>query len=842
MSQDKEQELQIQFLQESHNNLNIIESVLLEVKNNSRLNIKDINNALRAAHSIKGGAGLMRLYILSDLAHKLEDAFKVLKTQKDLEGINAVQILLKSVDWLRKIVNASFEENNQALEQLINDCLPVFEQLYDILGDAAEEDATTILAPEDGLKDVLPLMFQTQVEGRLQYLESRLEEPEGLQQELIAIARQLSGLGQMFDLEPFTQLCESITTRATEANTDAEVVEIAHSALSNWRRSQALILGHSQEKPEVIVYSDNLTTKPPTPVSSPLPQQESDNIVRVSTRQLDEINNLSGELTIERHSLNLQLEQLHQLIRHLHQQLQNLDTESNSNIDVYNAIAKLKETTTDITISLEDTTQVNRSLNKTAQHLQHCLTQVLMRPLGDILERFPRAIRDLSMEYGKQVQLKITGAETSIERNILENLQEPLMHLLRNAFDHGIEDPDVRRSCGKSEQGLIEITAVYQHNRITITVRDDGAGISLEKIRDRALAMGLDQTLLAQANKEELLSLIFEPGFSTKEQVTTLSGRGIGMDVVRSNLKQIQGDIKVDTQPGRGTSFTLSVPLSLSVLRVLIIESQQMILACPCEVITAVFLQEQAITEAGKEFIDYQGDRLQLFRLSEYLKFNCLRYDQANIGKTPAIDAKTILIINQGQPIAVQVDRCWNEQEIVIRPVESNIPLPPGFSNCTIIGDGRVVPLVIFNELFYTGAKLEFLPLPIRQQPLALPSKKSTILLIDDSIYVRRFLANNLEKAGYFVEQAKDGLDAIAKLQTLSVDAIICDIDMPRLDGYGFLERLKSLPELKHIPVTILSSQRGDRHRQLAMQLGAQAYLYKPYNEYELLQVLKQMM
>ena len=199
--------------------------------------------------------------------------------------------------------------------------------------------------------------------------------------------------------------------------------------------------------------------------------------------------------------------------------------------EVIETIVQVEELTTDIQLSVDDTDQIARKLNKTSKQLQRSFTQVRMRPFSDLVERFPRAIRDLNVEYGKNVQLKIEGGNTLIERSIMEALSEPLMHLLRNAFDHGIEDAATRHSQGKPEQGLIEIKATHHSNRAIISMRDDGQGISLEKIRTRALAMGLDASLLAGASKEELLSLIFEPGFTTNDQVTALSGRGVGMDV-----------------------------------------------------------------------------------------------------------------------------------------------------------------------------------------------------------------------------------------------------------------------------------------------------------------------
>ncbi|WP_298910285.1 hybrid sensor histidine kinase/response regulator [uncultured Nostoc sp.] len=999
MLQDKELEIQMQFLEEATDYLNILEGVLLEIDTTNRIDLDKINAALRAAHSIKGGAGMMGFRSLSDLSHRLEDSFKVLKTKKNsLEIDTQLQsLLLSGVDWLRQIVELLAEGNVVEDQWLVTFCYPIFDQLHDRLGDPTPEDASTMLSPEDG-QDIIPLLFGTEVEECLQRLESILADSEqpGLHEEVVIMATELGGLGEMLQLAAFTKLCESITQQL-EIVSSSRIPEIAQLALLAWRRSQALILtnqldnlpteielgSYTQSQPllqaEVIpqviatdtevvstsvwqpentgenwinhealvqptagiaanftfvdaefaddVNAVNVTEQntifakennPPDarfgegkgePNGVGKEREIHENSVRVPSKQLEQINDLFSELIVQRNGLNSQLERLGKLLRNLKQRVQVLDQEnqelrtaydkispqaamsfgvqpqaenghqiqgtdrefdplemdrySDFNLrsqEVMETIVQVQEVTTDVQLSVDDTDQIARKLNKTSKQLQTKLNHIRMRPLSDLIERFPRALRDLNVEYGKNVQLKIEGGNTLIERSILEALNEPLMHLLRNAFDHGIEDSTTRRLLGKPEQGLIEITATHRSNRTLITIRDDGWGISLEKIRIRALAMGLDASLLANASDEELLSLIFEPGFTTCEQVTALSGRGVGMDVVRNNLKLIRGDVKVDTEPGVGTTFTLSVPFTLSVARVLLVEINKMLLAFPTDVISEISLlqDERVFQMAGSEVLNWQGTMLPLIRLTPYLEFNCLRYDISELETPAAINANSVLVVKgNNQPVAIQIDRCWGEQEVAIRQVEGNIPLPEGFSNCTILGDGRVVPLVNVNELLYWIAtnrqtprgtqlpsarlKTPFLIFDEDKISAASIKQKGTILIVDDSINVRRFLALTLEKGGYQVEQAKDGQDALDKLHSgLRVEAVICDIEMPRLDGYGFLGKVNSDVDTKNIPVAMLTSRSSNKHRQLAMQLGARAYFSKPYNEQELLQTLEE--
>ncbi|MBD2597593.1 hybrid sensor histidine kinase/response regulator [Nostoc spongiaeforme FACHB-130] len=983
MSQDKELEIQMQFLEEATDYLNTLEGVLLEIDTSHRIDLEKINGALRAAHSIKGGAAMMGFRVLSDLAHRLEDAFKVLKTRKtSLEIDQQLQsLLLSAIDWMRQIVDLLSTQSVIEEEWLTSFCYPVFDELYQRLGDPTPEDATTMLSPEDG-QSIIPLLFETEVEGCLQRLESVLADSQQpcLQEEVAIMAAELGGLGEMLQLSAFSQLCDSIK-QTIESATPERISDIAQIALHTWRRSQALVLTnqldslpraielseipttfttYNQTAPlstadaiaqflatdngvypeiELVIHQESeiaasnlmpvetdihpvnlpeinniIAEHKNEPITPSKDREHSENTVRVPSKQLEQINDLFSELIVQRNGLHSQLEKLRKLSRNLGQRVQNLDRENQElrmaynrvlsasirqnngsetdtedsalrtqhsglrtqhlstthhsleeihlrSQDIAETIVQVQEVSTDIQLSVDDADQIARKLNKTSKQLQTKLNQVRMRPISELVERFPRAIRDLNVEYGKNVQLKIEGGNTLIERSILEALNDPLMHLLRNAFDHGIEEPATRRNLGKSEQGLIEIHATHRSNRTIISMRDDGRGISLEKIRSRALAMGLDSSLLESASDDELLSLIFEPGFSTSETVTALSGRGVGMDVVRNNLKLVRGDITVDTEPGVGTTFTLSVPFTLSVARVLLVETSKILLAFPTDVISEVFLlqSDRIISMGGSEVINWQGTMLPLIRLGQYLQFNCPRYDSPELETPAAINASSVLIIKgNNQTVAIQVDRCWGEQEVAIRQVEGNIPLPEGFSNCTILGDGRVVALVSANELLYWIAtnqntpknnqlpsvrlKTPFLFVDSEKLAALPPKPKGKILIIDDSINVRRFLALTLEKGGYQVEQAKDGQDALEKLETgLQIAAVICDIEMPRLDGYGFLGKVKNNGDLKNIPVAMLTSRSSDKHRRMAMQLGARAYFSKPYNEQELLRTLEQL-
>ncbi len=502
-------------------------------------------------------------------------------------------------------------------------------------------------------------------------------------------------------------------------------------------------------------------------------------------------------------------------------------------------IVKLEEVSRDIELGLNEMGQAVSGLNYTSRTLKNRITQTQMRPFEEIVGRFPRVVRDWSVQYGKPVELKLEGATTLVEQFALDQLSDPLMHLLRNAFDHGIETPESRRLRQKPAVGTITLRAVNRGNRVVITVSDDGGGINLERIRDRIRQYNLPAQQVDAMGQQELLSFIFEPGFSTSGQVTELSGRGFGMDVVRTNLKEVQGDIQVLTESGKGTTFTITIPLSLSILRVMLLERNGSIFALPVDAVQEV-IQTPAM-EMPEPSMVWKGEDIPLVRLEEHW---AMESRPLAMSGQPLINCPMIVVVGEDRSsYGLTIDRFWQEQEVAIRPVASPIPLPPGFGGVTVLGDGRVVPLIEpiqLVEWIVAGPERE----PAQSAVPAISSRSNTakILVVDDSIHARRYMATTLERSGYLVEQAKDGREALDKLVGgLTVDAMICDIEMPRLDGYGVLEELREQPAYEELPILMLTSRSSEKHRKLAMNLGATAYFSKPYNEQELLTKLKQL-
>jgi two-component system, chemotaxis family, sensor histidine kinase and response regulator PixL len=976
MPVDKEQEVRLHFLVEAKEYLDTIEMGLIGVGTQG-VDRQEIDAVLRAAHSIKGGAAMMGFHDLSHLAHRLEDSFKVLKVGRiEVDG-EIERYLLWGVDRLRQI--AAFNREGATVDRawLEENADPIFNYLYEHLGEPTQEDSAALFSEETG-EDMAVLLFETEVEGCLQRLEAVMTTPNQpcLVEEFTIAAQEMGGLGEMLELSTFSRLCESVAEQF--ATNPDRTVAIAQLALQEWRRAQAMVfvkqhaaipgrlnlanldaVPESPTQVEILAEFETVedvieesapqaaknylstqdfsldaqeffetlkdlpfnTTKPAvsenkiqkvpeeakvsTPAKPQVSEKVEENTIRVAVKQLDQLSNLFGELTIERNGLDLQLKRMRDMLWLLSQRVRNLEQSNFRLRAVYDKVAtnqgtnaplvpqlslgavsptqhdfdvlemdrysevhlvsqeivetmvQIQEVTSDLQTNLEDTERSARDLGRTSKLMQSSITQLRMRPVADLLGRFPRALREMELRYGKQVELKVKGGGTLIDRTILEALNDPLLHLFRNAFDHGIEDPAERKAAGKPEKGAIEISAAYRGNRTIITIRDDGRGINLDKIRAKALKMGLEEADLKNATKNDLLELIFMPGFSTAEKVTDLSGRGVGMDVVRNNLQQIRGEIQVDTELGMGTTFTITVPFTLSVVRVLLVESGEMLFALPTSAIEEMLRlkSDDILQTVGKEVLNWEGAMVPLIRLGQWFQFS-RSHPLADTETIPVINDQTVLLLAQGEDlVGLLIDRYWGEQEVTIRQVEGSLSMPSGFIGCTILGDGRVVPLVdamaLLRWIDNSGASSrQNLSHAIaaaeteseNKRPTQDSVHRSTILVVDDSINVRRFLALTLEKAGYRIEQAKDGQDAIEKLKGgLIVQAVISDIEMPRLDGYGFLAHVKSDPICQHLPVLMLTSRSGDKHRQLAMNLGASAYFSKPFKETELLKTLEQL-
>ncbi|QLE54077.1 response regulator [Nostoc sp. TCL26-01] len=629
--------------------------------------------------------------------------------------------------------------------------------------------------------------------------------------------------------------------------------------------------------------------------------------MKVPVKQLDDMSNLVGELVVNRNTLEQDHERLRQSLDNLLVQVQQLSDVGARMQELYERslleasllasrktrevayqapeaetdrgfselemdrftpfhtlsqemielIVRVRESASDIDFVTEETERVARQFRQVTTQLQEGLTRARMVPFSQTIDRLRRGVRDNAIKFGKQVELVIEGGDTLIDKMILDHLIDPLTHMLNNAIAHGIETPEVRQAAGKAPVGIITIRAFHQGNQTVISVGDDGAGIDTERIKVKAVQIGMMTPQQARTiSRLEIYDLLFQAGFSTKDEADEISGRGVGMDVVRSEISEIRGAVNTDSAVGKGTTFTIRLPLTLSICKALCCVSDKARIAFPMDGVEDTLdiptknVQHNA---DGQSFISWRDTVLPFKPLKELLTFN-RQLSRGNVyGGNRDDDMISVVVVRSGNTlIALQIDQVLSEQEIVIKQFESPAPKPIGVAGATVLGDGRIMPIADVLEIIdiFQGrmSKHNGGTLWPQQAPPSVPEAPiekidPTVLIVDDSITVRELLSLTFNKSGYRVEQARDGQEAWDKLRSgLPCDIVFCDIEMPRCDGLELLSRIQKDSNLNHLPIAMLTSRGADKHRQMAIQLGASGYFTKPYLEEALLEAAVRML
>ncbi|WOD37700.1 response regulator [Nodosilinea sp. E11] len=636
-----------------------------------------------------------------------------------------------------------------------------------------------------------------------------------------------------------------------------------------------------------------------------------DQTMRVSVGHLDNLSNLVGELVVNRNSLEQDQERLRQFLDNLLHQVSQLNDVGQRMRDLYERsllesslianrqafalgvsssdrgggshatgatfdalemdrftgfhtlsqemielIVRVREASSDIEFTIDSTDQIARQFRQVTTQLQEGLNKARMVPFGQTADRLPRAVRDISLKCGKEAQLVVEGRDTLIDKMILERLYDPMTHLVNNAITHGIETPEERMATGKPREGIITVRAFYQGNQTVIYIADNGGGINPAVVKAKALKQGVITPAEAQTMTEiEVYDLLFLPGFSTRDQADDFSGRGVGMDVVRTALSDIRGSITIESEVGKGTSFTIRLPLTLSITKALSCVNNQARIAFPMDGVEDMFdvPKERIQTDDQGHACILWRDTLLPFRpLSELLRFNRSLGRGRVYGGPQDEDVVSMVVLRSASTfIALQVDQVIGEQEIVIKQLEGPVPKPIGIAGATVLGDGRVMPIADVLELIDLAsgrlrrdASTSLWAQTVDEEPIEVVAHTDpTVLIVDDSITVRELLSMSFNKVGYRVEQARDGQEAWEKLRSgLPCDLVFCDIEMPRMDGLELLSRMQKDSALSQIPTAMLTSRGADRHRQMAVDLGAKGYFTKPYLEEMLLDAAKRML
>ncbi len=593
--------------------------------------------------------------------------------------------------------------------------------------------------------------------------------------------------------------------------------------------------------------------------------------VRVSSDLLNRLVNNSGEISIYRARLEQQntvlgfnLGELEQTVSRLHNQLRQMEIETEAQIlyrfdqeheegvppeeeldplemDRFSTIQQLSrsliETVNDLVsiknLLYEQQKEAGTLLlqhSRRSNDLQDGLLRTRMVPFTQLVPRLRRVVRQTANSLGKRAVLEVLGGEGEMDRSILDRMLAPMEHILRNAVSHGIETPERRRAAGKMETGKVSIYLTREGNDVIITVSDDGAGLNLDAIRRRAVETGLLERGV-RIDDDDLMQLVLEPGFSTTKEVTQISGRGVGTDVVVSEVKQLGGSLEIDSQPARGTSFSIRLPFTLAISESLLVELGDDIFAVPhptMEGVVRISADDLAKSYDGTTpYFSYAGHNYKVRYLGGLL-------GTAAVSRPEGRKWLPLLLVRSGEHrVAIQVDHILKNRPVVVKSVGPQLSTVRWISGGTILPDGRVALILDVSAL----VRMDVVhTMQVEEDGVSVAEERSTrVMVVDDSITVRKVTTRLLKRHNMVVSTAKDGVDAVTRLQEEHPDVMLLDIEMPRMDGYELARHMRNSVELRDIPIIMITSRSGEKHRNIALSLGVRRYLGKPYQEADLL-------
>ena len=738
----------------------------------------------RAAHSIKGAARAVDLKDIETIAHSMEDVLGALKRGELSSSPELVDILLPAVDTLGAAMEA----------HLHGETLP------------AKDRENLLSSLTEALKRERPVSASPVRPG-------------------IEIETHVS----------------SEAEKQRESESDKEIMEDRRPETDRDRESV------KQESAEEGMQRPKMTYRSADTAAG--------DTIRVATEKLDTLMAGMGELLVARMRTEKRLEELKTLQdllggwekswRQNLSPLRRLQRQGEKNQELK---ALLDFLSTNETYMKDLGTRVNLLFNRFAGDYRHLslltddmqdgVQRVRMVPVTSLFELFPRMVRDLGRERGKAVVLEIEGADTEIDRQVLEAMKDPLTHLLRNAVDHGIEKPDKRLAAGKQRQGVIHLSAFQKGNSIVLEVSDDGAGIDVRAVQRGAVERQmLTSADAAGLSKGEIIDLIFHSGFSTVERVTDLSGRGVGLDVVRQNLEQLHGIIEVESESGRGTTFTLTLPLTLATSHVLLLDVAAQTVAVPTTTVERILHIDPADVGGieGRPAVSVNGRALPLIAMDRVLEL-----PQSSQSLEPEQKIPAIILGVAEKRLAFRVDGFHNTQEVVIKSLGRQLSRVRNVAGATILGSGQVVMILNVAGLMKSAQLAPALKVAPKVE--VRKDVRKRVLVVDDSITTRTLEKNILENAGYQVLVAADGVEGWALIQSEPLEAAVLDVDMPRMNGFELTQKIKGDERLEGIPVVLVTSLESPQDKIRGMEAGADAYIIKStFDQQELLETIERL-
>ncbi len=787
------------FVPEAEEHLQVVTECLLALEANP--NPEDIHRLFRSMHTIKGSSAQVGLHRISAIAHRIEDLIGFLRDGVLQPNSEMIDTCLDSVDVLKKLLHRQYTSNAE-MSAAVG---PLLSQIAELTPEGAESEPQ----PEEARSSDSPTSPGEAASA------ARPAQPfvsaKSVRISLDRLDRMMNAVGE---------LVINRTRMLGRLRELAKLVEVLNF-------SKARLSGKVSEFQDK--YEFSRLRSPLLPGSQP-PQMDTFRGRLAGLPGAESIGRFAfpafSELELDRY------DDFNILSRSL--------TEISA--DVTEVLTQLETFMGRVDADIDEFT-------KLAHNLQDEITAARMVPIGNLYTRLSRTVRDASKSTGKPVELSLEGAETELDNNIIQHISDPLIHIVRNAVAHGIESPEARREAGKPEKGHLTVRAYHRGNHIFIEVEDDGGGINYERVRESVVECGLVSAVsAAELSERELRDFLFRPGFSTASSTSELAGRGVGLDVVRANVHALNGEVEVRSEQGQGACFTVKVPLTLIISQALFVRCGKSVFALPLAVV-------EEIRRLRPDEIEDVGGKL-LTRVRDVVT-EVVRLD-LSLGLAPLEPQNgyfhMVIVKVAGKQVGIAVEEVLGKDEIVIKNLGHYLRRVKLFPGTTIASDGSLILLIDLNRLVSADsaernaitasspAARVFAPGAEAVASGSLPSEavdsledERVIVVADDSISVRKFVARMLEKTGYRVKLASDGLEASEIIGQVGCHLVITDIEMPRMNGYELMAHLRQDPATRRVPILVLTSRAGAKHRDHAMKEGASAFLTKPVQEDQLI-------
>ena len=767
---DDMKEIMEDFLIEAFELIEQIDHDLVELEANPE-DLELLNRIFRVAHTVKGSSSFLNFDVLTELTHHMEDVLNKARKGELKITPDIMDVVLESVDMMKGLLESIRDNGSDAAAGIdIKNICASLTQISEGEAPSATPEAPVAPAPEP------------------------VKEPEPA-----APAE-----------EAAPEVSDAELSKLSDSEVEAEIERLlkVRKAEDQARRASK---GIAPKSPEEIAPAASAA---PAPAAKPAPSRERDadkkvpaassssavaqeQTIRVEVKRLDHLMNLIGELVLGKNRL----------------------------LKIYDDVEERYEGEK----FLEELNQVVSSLSLVTTDIQLAVMKTRMLPIAKVFNKFPRMIRDLSRELGKQIDLEISGEETELDKSIVEEIGDPLVHIIRNSCDHGIEDPETRKAMGKPEKGLVQLKAYNEGNHIVVEIVDDGKGLDADMLKAKSIEKGIITEREADAMSEkEAFGLIFKPGFSTAAKVTNVSGRGVGMDVVKTNIEKLNGIIDIESEVGKGTVMKLKIPLTLAIIQSLLVGTQEEFYAIPlASVLETVRVPiDDIYTIDGKNVLRLRDEVLSLVRLSDVFGVNKV-FDGG--------DQTYVVIIGVAEAkLGIIVDTLVGQEEIVIKSMGDYLQNIPGIAGATIRGDGRVTLIIDVGAMMEMAKDIKVNIRAEMEDSTKAKEKPSDykVLIVDDSKMDRTIMQKSLEPIGVTIIEATNGVEAlnIIKSGEHAFDAVLIDIEMPRMDGYTLAGEIRKYSKYRTLPLIAVTSRTSKTDRLRGVEVGMTEYITKPYS------------